>query len=200
MLTLALLCGCTTTLTPESAVPVAEVTSTPIVTPQITPTPSEEPEEVDEDIDLEQTALECALVGFWHAAPGVPAGYCERYYFLLNHTFIWANSQMDGERQLLENGGTWEIVDGALLLNVEWEWVLVGGEIVPDVLLGSKLEGATSQINEFDPPEVVIYPDFAIHREEMFSEIHPYYIDLGEEQYWKFNAFDDIDSIIGIYS
>ena len=175
----------------ESAEP--SPASTPA--PTLKPSPDSTTTSLSSDL---QAVYECALVGCWHAAPGFPAGYAQRYIFYINYKFVFLQNQMDTTSPLISYWGTWKLEEDQLILTVLHKRMVVGGVVVPDELYGEALVEGTVETIDLDPPELLTYPfpGFEIDKTYFSSregEIS-YRITIGEYDYWKLDTFDDFDA------
>lgn len=173
----------------QIAEPVDKTPESPTVVPENTVA-----EQLNSDL---QAVYECALVGSWHAAPGFPAGYTQRYIFYTNYNFVFLKSQMDTANPLISYWGTWKIEDDQLSLTVLHKRMIIGGEIVDDPTFGDTLEGGNIETIDLDPPVELTYtlPSFEIDNVYFSSHENEisYRITIGEEDYWKVDTFNDFD-------
>jgi len=177
---------------PESTEP------SPALTPVTSSVPSPNPTATQQSSDL-QAVYESALVGCWHAAPGFPAGYAERYIFYTNYKFVFLQNQMDTTNPLRSYWGTWAMEDGQLIVTILHKLIIVGGEVVPDEIYGEDLIGGIAETFKLDPPEVLIYPFPTFEIDSVYfssgEDEFSYKITIGEDDYWKLDMFDDFGEV-----
>ncbi|MDR1687773.1 MAG: hypothetical protein LBS21_04075 [Clostridiales bacterium] len=151
------------------------------------------------DIITYNHELECALVGYWHEAPGIPAGWAERYIFYPNYTFSHFTSEMDGLERTLSFSGTWFIREGNLHLEVTEKVVLVGGNLVPSTgSIGTEeqIEGGDVIIidlsEEPETQEIDLGSVEVIENYKYTPDTTPYAFKrkFGEKYFWKFINMD----------
>ncbi|MDR1542665.1 MAG: copper amine oxidase N-terminal domain-containing protein [Clostridiales bacterium] len=65
------------------------------------------------------TAEERGVIGIWQDNYMVAAGYSNRYKFYEDGFYIFSSSQMDIDKKLLHESGTWSISKGKLILRAE---------------------------------------------------------------------------------
>lgn len=130
------------------------------------------------------------LVGLWHAQPGIPAGYAERWVFHDDMTFKFYGNEMDGTRRILSFSGFWDIKDSYLKLSVSEKEVVIGGEVVSDKIMGYIIEGGDHQIQILDTPEESILT-LSSYELNLGNAHAPLSIMIGDTQYWSFTAAEN---------
>lgn len=141
--------------------------------------------------------IEAALIGIWHAAPSITAGYSNLFYFDEDHTFKLAYAEGDEEKRVLDIGGNWAVSEGELTLTVTQKTVVVGGELVaasPSATSKYQIEGGTIEKIRLVTPEIESYVLGPI--EEAADSPYEKKMLIDTTSYWKIsndpNAYDTI--------
>ena len=149
-----------------------------------------------------QALQEAALVGCWHEAPGVAAGYGPRYVFFTNHEFVYFCSESDGLIRERSYAGTWKMADENLELTIIKKTVLTGGEEVParevspSLVTKTAIKGGTYEKIILEEPEAKCFPiPEIVFEHKAYRELYPLKTQLDGKDYWKFNGFGDISPI-----
>lgn len=135
---------------------------------------------------------EAGLDGLWHAMPCVGSGYAEIYAFFSDGSFVWRENGMDGEARLRERGGCWLLEGDTLLLAVDSEIRLEGGELVPaagSTGTDSELTGFKTMSVDYPFPETLRLPVSGPCLEEAASNqdlpVDMWRILIGGEPFWR---------------
>lgn len=130
--------------------------------------------------------MQDALVGVWHAAPSVGAGYAERFFFYEDGTFKFYYSQYDESKRVLDESGTYYVNGDQLVLYITNQTVLEGGEIVeglPGSISEYSIINAEVKEREFNPHHEVVYTLGTIEQADDSPYEHKVLIDTM--YYWK---------------
>jgi hypothetical protein len=147
------------------------------------------------NLKVYNSEVECALVGYWHAAPGIPAGWAERYIFYPNYTFYYGTSTMDGTDRTRSISGTWFVREGTLCLEITSKSVIIGGKLVPStgsIGTDNQIEGGEVTIidlsEEPEIQEIELGSVEVIENYKYTPETNPYAFKrkFGEKYFWKF--------------
>ncbi|HOZ18307.1 MAG TPA: hypothetical protein PLF04_08245 [Candidatus Fermentibacter daniensis] len=133
--------------------------------------------------------------GLWHAMPMVASGYAEIYALLEDGTFLWRESEMDGEARLRERSGNWSIEGDSLVLLVTTDLVWEGGTLEPatgSVGTDSELTGFTGMYYDyFLPVEVRLHasaPSFEQAGANPDLPVGMWRMIIGGEEYWLLSS------------
>ena len=151
----------------------------------------------NEDTEFNQVLIEYALTGNWHAAPGIPSGYAERFIFSVSHDFIYLKSEMDTTEPLLSYWGTWSAGEDDLELTITHKKMIVGGIVTEDETGEQALTGGVMEVVELSSPEIITLSlsQMKIDENHFTGEdgaAYPFTVKIGETEYWKFDYFDDV--------
>ena len=127
---------------------------------------------------------ELAMIGVWHAAPHVSAGFNELLQFFPDRRFVFHKSDYDALERETSVKGTYEIKDGILTLTLNKVIMLEGGEIVDSVISGDEeIEGGKLVEKNIDPPRIIKKPISKVTRDEDLNG--KWRVTIGGKTFWQ---------------
>lgn len=167
----------------------------------VTDFPNPKPQQIASEVPVEQieefpieeapipqpTRISNYLIGIWQNSPSMGSGWSDHYNFYADGRFVYYISQMKCDKRINLRMGGWTMEGTNLVLTTTSEERMVGGKLVKS--MGScgtplTLEGAKEELVQLTKPEVEV---MAVERREMGPEDVHETINIGKNQFWKFD-------------
>ena len=137
------------------------------------------------------------FIGNWHDMPMVAAGFGDRYSFADDGTFIFASSEMDGTAREIAFSGSWEMVDGQVVLTIKNRLMLIGGNLVPASgsigtdyeIVGGRVEYVRLPVEAF---EVAIYEISDVVMDTVYGIGQIRFVWINGQAFWDFSHSGDL--------
>ena len=142
----------------------------------------------------EMNAKEKQLIGIWHEAPSISAGYGDLFYFYPDNKFKFIYSRYDEAKQELEVSGIWEVIEDNLILEIKQKTVIEGEEIAlpsPSAISKYHIVNGEEVVNKLSIPTNIIYTLSDIT--QAADSLYEYKVFINEVPYWQLSKNPEDD-------